>query len=57
MVAGSDSTHMVDTSPVNYKQPGRIFWGNHGPGILRSLVAIQALLWTLQKPPWLIDIK
>ena len=56
MVLGSDSTHMVVTSPVNSKQPVRFFCGNHGPGILRSLVAIQTLLLTSQTLSWQIDV-
>ena len=32
MVLGSDSTHMVVTSPVISKQRGRFFWENLGPG-------------------------
>ena len=51
MASGSESTHMVVTSPVNSKQPGRFFLGNHDPGILRSLVAIPALLLTFQTLP------
>ena len=31
-VLGSDSTHMVVTSPVIFKQPGRFFWEKPGPG-------------------------
>ena len=50
-----DSTHMDVSSPVNFKQPGRIFWGDIGPGILRSLVAMQALLLTSQKLLWLLN--
>ena len=36
-VSGSDSTHMVVTSPGKSKQPGRFFGGgeNPGPGTLR----------------------
>ena len=56
MVSGSESTHIVVTSPVKSKQPGRFFWGNHGPGILRSLVPIQALLLTFQTLPWLKNV-
>ena len=47
---------MLFTSPVNFKQRGRFFWGNHGPGILRSLVAIQALLMTFQPLHWLKNV-
>ena len=43
MFAGSDSTHMVDTSPVNFKQRGRFFWGNRAPGVLRLLVTSRAV--------------
>ena len=57
MFSASDSTHMVVTSPVNSKQPVRFFFcGNHGPGILRSLVAIQTLLLTSQTLSWQLDV-
>ena len=53
MVSGCDITHMIGTSPVDSKQPRRFFWEKRGPGNLRSLVAIQALLLTFQTLPWL----
>ena len=47
MNSESDNIHMVVTSPVNSKQQGRFFWGNHGPGFLRSLVATRTTILTL----------
>ena len=53
MVSGSDNTDMVVTIPVISEQPGSFFGGIHVPGILRFLVANQALLLTFQTLPWL----
>ena len=52
MVLGSNSTHMIVTSPVYCKQRG-LFWGSYVPGKMLSLVAIQALFLTFQTLPCL----
>ena len=56
LVSRSDSTQMAVTSPANSKQTGRFFCENYGPGILRSLLNIDALYLTFQTLPWLTKV-